>query len=83
LTSIPSSTEGKEEYPEWHPFDCLKGIDARQVSDDDFQIRTESSIMTLRKEGFDLYCAGDMAEFDNWRVANPDLFNIKTRDSLD
>lgn len=69
LTSTPNTT-AESEYPtDWHMIDDIAKVQCRQVSHDTYQLRTYTHVMTINKEGFDLYRADDQA-FDEWCTKN-------------
>lgn len=50
---------------EWHMINQLTRTECRQMSDDTFQLRTPSHMITINKEGFDLYRLDPIA-FEKW-----------------
>ncbi len=55
---------------DWHVIDAITGIEARQISFDTFQIKSSSHILTLNREGFNLYREGPTDAFEKWLDEN-------------
>ena len=54
---------------EWHVIDSIAGIECRQTSEETYQLRSSSHIITVNQEGFDLYrdnSDAGRAIFEDW-----------------
>jgi hypothetical protein len=55
-TVTQTSGESDPSYPtEWHMIDDINKIECRQLSDDTYQLKSLSHILTINKEGFNLF----------------------------
>jgi hypothetical protein len=84
-TAILTSDEFEaEEYPtEWRLLDEHFNIECRQLSLDTYQLRNELSVLTVNKEGFNLYRDGSFQGaivFNDWLKRNN--INIEPRDDV-
>lgn len=69
MTSTPNTPPS--DFPtEWHMIDAITKVECRQTSEDTYQLRSKTHIVTLNREGFDLYRHGPDAEFDKWLDEN-------------
>jgi hypothetical protein len=77
MTNTPDSTSTdvpKVEYPtSWHLIDVLKGIECRQTSEKEYQLRTKTHIITIDPVGFELFRM-DPVKFDRWL----EIHNVKS-----
>lgn len=77
MTNTTNSTSD-EGYPtEWKLIDFLpdhvdsNGIECRQTSDDTFQLRSDTHVLTISKEGFNLFRDADNSEkWNKWLYDN-------------
>jgi hypothetical protein len=85
LTSIPST--GPDDftvYPsEWHTWDYHLGIEVRHLEPDKYQLKSKTHLLTISKEGFDLY--RDRTEsgrviFDDWCIRHGILATLRIDD---
>ena len=64
--------ENPPEYPtEWHDIDALTETECRQISEQEYELRTPAYTITLNREGFSLYRDDTLAGkaiFTDWCV---------------
>jgi hypothetical protein len=89
LTNTPNTTpdisyETSDTYPtEWHHIDILKGVECRQMSDDTFQLRSISHMLTVDREGFNHYRNGTidgLRKFEDW-MAKHEIVSVPRDDT--
>lgn len=74
MTDIPSIPDSPDEggiYPtKWVMLDPDTQIQYRQTTDNTYQLKSLSHILTINKEGFDLYRYGSIEDFEIWLAEN-------------
>lgn len=68
-------------YPtEWHMIDQLAHEEVRQLSPDTYQLRDKLAIVTLDREGFNLYREANTIQFMRWMSDNNVVIESRVSD---
>jgi hypothetical protein len=72
VTATPIFLEpDPEELPsDWRILNELNGIEVRQISLDTYQMRNKYDVVTVNREGFNLYREHNYASFAEWMRVN-------------
>lgn len=69
MTSTPNSSENN--YPtEWHLVNTFPKMEARHISEDKVQLRSETHVATISAEGFDLFRANNAKAWNKYLKDN-------------